>query len=93
MAKNKSIINLSESTLYKSPIFDVLNTDKLYYENLLPEILDITGFNYNIYLTLIYEIDQYNYLFSPLDDLDIIKSSYDLLFTDFVNIEICASII
>jgi hypothetical protein len=56
-AEDESIISLLESTLYKSPIFDVLDTDKLYYENLLSEILDITGFNYNIYLTPIYEMN------------------------------------
>jgi hypothetical protein len=55
--ENESIISLLESILYKSFTFDVLDTDKLYYENLFSEILDITGFNYNIYLTFIYEAD------------------------------------
>jgi hypothetical protein len=92
-AKNESIISLLESTFCKSPTSDVLNTDKLYHENLLPEILDITGFNHDIYLTPAYEADQYSYRPSPSDDLDTVKPSHDLLFTDFVNINMCALLI
>jgi hypothetical protein len=60
-AKDKSAINSSESTLCESPISDVLDTDKLCHENLLLEILDMTGFNYSTCPTSIYEVDQHSH--------------------------------
>jgi hypothetical protein len=36
-------------------------------------------------------VDQHSHRPSPSDDLDMVEPSHDLLFTDFVNAEMCAS--
>jgi hypothetical protein len=89
-AEDESAMSLSESTLHKSPSSDVLYTDKFYHENFLPEILDITGLNHNTCPTPTYEVNQHSNRPNPSDDLDMVKPNHDLLFTDFVNIEIYA---
>jgi hypothetical protein len=90
-AEDEPAMSSSEGTLCESPTSDVLDTDTLCHENLLPEILDMTGLNHSTCPTPTYEVDQHSHRPSPSDDLDMVEPSHDLLFTDFVNAEMCAS--
>jgi hypothetical protein len=90
-AEDESAMSSSESTLRESPSSDELHTDKLFCENLLPEILDMTGLNHSTCPTPTYEVDQHSNRLSPSDDLDMVEPSHDVLFTDFVNVEMCAA--
>jgi hypothetical protein len=57
--KNKSVISLSDGTLYEIFSLDIINIDDVCHENFLFEILDIDELNESTYLTSTHEIDSY----------------------------------